>query len=78
VIRGNAGTVVGTPAGKDRVLDCGSACTAKFDAGTAVTLTATAPVGKQFVGWTGACTGTNAVCIVRMDANRSTQANFSP
>lgn len=77
VNRSNAGTVVGTPAGKDRAINCGSACTAKFNAGTSVLLTATAPAGKQFLGWGGACAGTQATCTVTMGADRTVQANFS-
>lgn len=75
--RSNVGTVTGTPAGVDRALNCGSACSAKFAAGTAVTLTATPPAGKQFVGWGGACSGTGNTCTVTVSANLSVQANFS-
>jgi uncharacterized repeat protein (TIGR02543 family) len=44
-----------------------------------VTLTATPPAGKQFLGWTDACLsfGTNPVCTVRMDANKTAKGNFS-
>lgn len=75
--RSNPGTVTATPAGVDRALNCGNACSAKFNAGAAVTLTATPPAGKQFVSWGGACSGTVNTCTVTMNANVSAQANFS-
>lgn len=46
--RSNPGTVTATPAGNDRVLNCGSYCSAKFTLGTTITLTATPPDGKTF------------------------------
>ena len=49
----------------------------KFNAGTAVTLTATPPAGLQFLNWSGACSGTAPTCIVTMNANTSVQAVFS-
>jgi NOL1/NOP2/fmu family ribosome biogenesis protein len=75
--RSNTGTVTATPAGVDRALNCGGTCSAKFAAGTAVTLTATPPAGKSFVGWGGACAGTATTCTLAMNANTSVQANFS-
>jgi hypothetical protein len=75
--RSNPGTVTGTPAGNDRSLNCGSACSAKFNQGTAVTLTAAPPAGKLFVGWGGACSGTDLTCTVTMTKDTSVQANFA-
>jgi hypothetical protein len=74
--RSNSGTVTATPTGVDRALNCGSACSAKFSAGTVVTLTATPPAGKQFLGWGGACSGTASSCALTVNANVSVQANF--
>jgi ASPM-SPD-2-Hydin domain-containing protein/HYDIN/CFA65/VesB family protein/List-Bact-rpt repeat protein len=65
-----SGTVTSNPSG----INCGSTCTASFDSGTAVTLTAAAS-GSTFVGWSGACTGT-ATCTVTMNADRSVIADF--
>ena len=76
VSRSNPGTVTATPNG-DRVLECGSACSAKFAAGTVVTLTATPPAGKTFTGWGGACSGTSATCTLTMSKDTSVQASFS-
>jgi len=75
--RSNPGTVTATPAGTDRTLDCGNACSAKFNAGTAVTLTATPPAGKTFASWGGACSGTTPTCSVTVNSNLSVQANFN-
>jgi len=73
----NPGTVVGTPTGNDRALNCGGACSAKFTDGTQVTLTAVPPAGKTFVSWSGACSGTDPVCAVTVNANLSAKAAFS-
>ena len=75
--RSNPGTVIGTPNGNDRQLNCGSACSAKFNSGTAVTLTATPPAGKTFASWGGACSGTATTCTVTVNSNLSVQANFN-
>lgn len=75
--RSNPGTVVGTPNGNDRELNCGSNCSAKFTDGTAVTLTATPPDGKTFVNWSGACSGTAPTCTLTINRDTSVQAVFS-
>jgi hypothetical protein len=79
--RGGSGTVTGTPAGNDRSLNCGSACSAKFTQGTAVALTATPPAGHRFVNWTGSGAGicnlsTTPTCTVTVTQDTSIQANF--
>ncbi|HYD41894.1 MAG TPA: glycoside hydrolase family 9 protein [Anaeromyxobacter sp.] len=66
------GTVVSSPAG----ISCGTACSASYEAGTIVTLTATPAAGSTFAGWTG-CTGTGATCTVAMSAARSVTATFN-
>jgi hypothetical protein len=68
------GTVTSVPAG----IDCGEACTAQFDGGTIVTLTAVAAAGSTFVGWGGACAGTVATCTVSMTEAREVTAAFAP
>jgi len=67
-----SGTVTSSPAG----INCGSTCSAAFNFGTSVTLTATPSVGSTFTGWSGACTGTGS-CVVTMDAAKSVTATFA-
>ena len=73
----NVGTITATPVGADRALNCGNACSAKFNAGTAVTITATPPAGKTFVNWSGACGGVLPTCSLTINSNASVQAVFS-
>ena len=67
-LHNSQGRVLSTPAG----LDCGSACSADFPAGTSVTLSST---GDGDVEWSGACSGRGA-CVVTMDADRAVSASF--
>jgi PKD repeat protein len=55
-----AGAGTGTVSG----LACTAPCTATYNAGTPVTLNATATGGSTFVQWTGACTGGNPCTLV--------------
>jgi hypothetical protein len=71
--RSNVGTVTSDLTG----INCGSTCSAKYDAGAVVTLTATPPAGKTFVSWGGACSGTSNMCTLTVNSNLSAQANFS-
>jgi dienelactone hydrolase len=66
------GTVSSSPAG----IACGSTCSATFDDGQAVTLTATAGSGAVFAGWSGACSGTGS-CPLSMTADRIVTATFN-
>ncbi len=65
------GTVTSSPGG----IDCGDECVEVFTSLTEVTLTATAPEGSEFTGWSGACSGTGS-CVVTMDQARSVSATF--
>jgi hypothetical protein len=64
------GTVTSNPPG----INCGSTCSASFNNGQSVTLTATPGANSTFNGWSGDCTGTT--CTVTMDANKSVSALF--
>jgi len=66
------GTVTSSPTG----IDCGSTCSAKFDHGTQVTLTASPAAGSSFTGWSGnGCSGTGS-CKVTLNADTAVTANF--
>ena len=67
-----SGTVVSTPAG----LSCPGTCTASFDKGQLVTLTARPGTGSQLEQWGGACSG-RGVCTVTVDAPTTVTAAFA-
>jgi Divergent InlB B-repeat domain len=71
VAKTGSGTVTGSG------IACGATCTADYDDGTLVTLTAAAASNSRFTGWSGACTGTGA-CLVTMSQARSVTATFVP
>jgi alpha-tubulin suppressor-like RCC1 family protein len=66
------GTVTSSPSG----INCGSSCSAAYDSGTVVTLTATPATGSVFNGWSGCDTASGATCTVTMSAAKSVAANF--
>jgi RHS repeat-associated protein len=71
-----AGTVTSTPAG----ITCAGgtvSCTGWFAEGDTVALTATPDTGMVFVGWAGACTGTDQPCEVTMNGAKSVVAHFA-
>lgn len=66
------GSVSSTPAG----IDCPSAgCTGTFS--DHVTLYAQPDNGAAFVGWSGACTGSNPSCTLQLDADHTASAMFA-
>ena len=66
------GSVTSTPTG----IDCPSGgCTSAFT--DHVTLYAQGDPGATFVGWSGACSGTNPSCSLQLDADKTTTAMFS-
>lgn len=67
-----AGTVTSEPAG----ISCGSICNASFVPGTQVTFAATPDADAVFVGWRGACLGSDP-CTVTMDKAHKLQAIFA-
>jgi len=73
-------TVRGAGAGGGMIhgsgISCGNVCTAVYDAGTIVTLTAV-PIGNSvFSSWSGDCSG-NSTCTLNMNRAYSVTANFS-
>jgi parvulin-like peptidyl-prolyl isomerase len=57
-------------------ISCGSDCTASYDFGTMVQLTARVGDGARFLGWSGACTGSDETCVVTLDEARDVTARF--
>ncbi|HTM22799.1 MAG TPA: choice-of-anchor D domain-containing protein, partial [Kofleriaceae bacterium] len=68
-----AGTVTSNPSG----IACGATCSASWDHGTAVTLTAAAAPGSSFTGWSGCDSVSGATCSVTLDAARTVTAGFA-
>lgn len=57
-----AGVVTSAPSG----IDCGAQCAAALAPGAQVALTATAGTESVFLGWGGACKGTDVTCTVSL------------
>ncbi len=72
VTKSGIGTVTSSIGG----INCGATCSATFNTGTAVTLTATPAAGYTFGGWTLDCAGTGT-CNVTMNGNRNVTALFN-
>jgi hypothetical protein len=71
-----AGTGVGTVASSPSGIACGATCSASFQSGTQVTLSATPAIGSTFAGWSGAgCSGTGT-CSVTISAATAVAATF--
>jgi hypothetical protein len=66
------GLVTSSPGGID---GCGSSCSATYDYGTKVVLTATPSTDYLFGKWSGACS--SAPCIVGMSDNKAVSAFFN-
>src|SRR6266702_1757754 len=67
-----SGSVTSSPAG----IDCGSSCTAMYDTGTPVTLTATAVGGSTFSSWGGTCDGQGNSCTAMINSDSTVTATF--
>jgi hypothetical protein len=66
-----SGAVVSSPPG----LSCPGTCTANFDKGQVVTLTARAGTGSRLEAWGGACSGRGS-CAVTADGAKTVSATF--
>jgi phospholipase C len=66
-----SGTVTSVPPG----IDCGTACSGAFDAGTAVMLANAPNADSRFFGWSEACADTDS-CTVMMDSAKTVIATF--
>ncbi|TLY24508.1 MAG: hypothetical protein E6K64_06525 [Nitrospirae bacterium] len=59
----------------DGGIDCGATCSASYESGMEVTLTATPASGSIFTGWSGGCSGTGT-CTVTMNSDTVVTATF--
>jgi cytochrome b involved in lipid metabolism len=74
VTKSGNGTVTSDPSG----ISCGGTCTANYNSGTSVTLTAVPTTKNVFSSWSSSCTGSkNPVCTVSMSKARSAKATFT-
>ena len=69
----------GTGSGKVTAngLDCGSDCSEQYAENAQITLTATPSADSAFVGWAGACTGTESSCQVILTEAQTVTATFN-
>src|SRR5947199_4272257 len=72
-----AGTGNGTATSSDGLITCPSTCTATYDSGISVTLTASPASGSTFATWSGCATVSGATCAVTMTAAKSVTATFT-
>lgn len=73
-----ASTGSGSVSSSDKAITCGNKCFSYYAAGTAVTLTANPSSGSIFSQWTGACSGSQATCLVNVNDQITATATFTP
>src|SRR5207302_1485588 len=74
---GKTGTGSGTVTSGDGLINCGATCSATYNSGAMVTLTAAAASGSTFTSWSGCDTASGTSCTVTMNAARSVGATFT-
>ncbi len=67
------GTVTSSPAG----INCGATCSADYNSGTLVTLTAAADVNSTFTSWSGCDSVSGNTCNVTLNATGKVTATFT-
>jgi hypothetical protein len=75
VSKSGSGRIESGPAG----INCGSSCSASFNQGQAVVLSAFPASGMTVDKWQGACAGASgSLCTVNMTSNKSASVTFKP
>ena len=72
IAKAGAGTVTSLPAG----INCGADCSEWIERDQMITLTALASSSYTFKGWSGACSGSNPTCTLKMSAARNVNVQF--
>ncbi len=72
------GNVTGSAPSEFTPIECGSTCSAEYNEGAEITLTANPAVDNQLKEWEGACSGTEPTCQVTISAAKSVKAIFTP
>jgi hypothetical protein len=73
-----AGTGTGTVTSSPTAINCGATCSADFDSGTIVTLTAKPDPGDAFAGFSGGgCSGSATTCAVTLSSSQTVTATFT-
>ena len=67
-----AGSVVSNVPG----IDCGADCSERFDQDLTIVLTAVPDEGSEFVGWSGACSGSAPACTLQVNEQKLATAMF--
>jgi uncharacterized repeat protein (TIGR03803 family) len=67
----------GTITSSDGSINCNAACTAQYESGDVVTLTATPAQGWSFSNWSGCDTVQANVCTVTMENSRNVTATYT-
>jgi len=71
-----AGTGSGTVSSNPSGISCGATCSASFQTGTQIVISAAAAASSTFAGWSGGgCAGV-LPCVVTLGANTTVTANF--
>jgi hypothetical protein len=71
------GTVTSSPAGISCLSGSVDGCSATFESGASVSLSASAGVNSVFAGWSDACSGSSSPCSVTVNSALNTTATFN-
>ncbi len=72
-----SGSGVGTVSSNPSGINCGSTCTYSFPLNSSITLTEVPGASSNFIGWSGACSGTGTTCTLVMDGAKSVTTQFN-